>query len=219
MLTTLEPLVSLDRSTLRERALVALRAAITGGQYRPGDHLGEVELAKHLGISRGTVREALRHLEQEGLVEAGSRGRLRVNRLTADEIRGLYQVRAALEGLAAANIIRSPRRDESVAALRAALVRLAGGESDFRTKVEADLAFHLLLCELADNPMLVESWRHLEGRIRVSIMSHDATQLPGIMSEDRHATIVDAIEEGDIEATRRIVEEHMVAAADLYAAP
>jgi DNA-binding GntR family transcriptional regulator len=219
MLTTLEPLVSLDRSTLRERALVALRAAITGGQYRPGDHLGEVELAKHLGISRGTVREALRHLEQEGLVEAGSRGRLRVNRLTADEIRGLYQVRAALEGLAAANIIRSSRRDESVAALRAALVRLSGEESDFRSKVEADLAFHLLLCQLAENPMLVESWRHLEGRIRVSIMSHDSTQLPGIMSGDRHATIVDAIEEGDIEATRRIVEEHMVAAADLYAAP
>ena len=78
------------------------------GSYRPGDHLGEVELATGLGISRGTVREALRHLEQEGLVEAGPRGRLRVNSLTAEEIRGLYQVRAALEGLAATTIIRSP---------------------------------------------------------------------------------------------------------------
>jgi DNA-binding GntR family transcriptional regulator len=66
--------------------------------------------------------------------------------------------------------------------------------------------------------MLVESWRHLEGRIRVSIMSHDATQLPGIMSEDRHATIVDAIETGDVREALRIVDEHMTAAADLYAA-
>ncbi|MBA2550870.1 MAG: hypothetical protein H0V13_07445 [Nocardioidaceae bacterium] len=49
--------------------------------------------------------------------------------------------------------------------------------------------------------MLVESWRHLEGRIRVSIMSHDATQLPGIMSEHRHATIVDAIEKGGMVKT------------------
>lgn len=212
-----EPLVSLDRSTLRERALAALRAAITSGQYRPGDHLGEVELATNLGVSRGTVREALRALEQEGLVEAASRGRLRVNSLTSDEIRGLYQVRAALEGLAATNIIESPHRSESVAALRAALVRLAGKETGLLQKVEADLAFHLLLCELAGNPMLVESWRHLEGRIRVSIMSHDATKLPAIMSKDRHATIVDAIEEGDIGAARRIVEEHMSAAADLYA--
>jgi Enoyl-(Acyl carrier protein) reductase/Bacterial regulatory proteins, gntR family len=51
---SVEPLASLDRSTLRERALESLRSAITSGQYRPGDHLGEVELGKHLGVSRGT---------------------------------------------------------------------------------------------------------------------------------------------------------------------
>src|SRR5512135_1262952 len=48
----------------------------------PGDYLGEVELAGRLGISRGTVREALRHLQQEGLVTAGHRGMLRVNQLS-----------------------------------------------------------------------------------------------------------------------------------------
>jgi DNA-binding GntR family transcriptional regulator len=214
----MEPLTSPDRSTLRERALGALRAAITSGRYRPGDHLGEVELAGGLGISRGTVREALRHLEQEGLVEAGPRGRLRVNSLSGDEIRGLYQVRAALEGLAATTIIRSPRRAEAVAALRAALDELAEESSEFTERVEADLAFHLLLCQLADNPMLVESWRHLEGRIRVAIMSHDAAQLPGIMSRDRHAPILDAIERGDTAAALQVVEDHMAVAADLYAA-
>ena len=52
---SVEPLSSLDRSTLRERSLAALRTAITSGRYRPGDHLGEVELATHLGVSRGTV--------------------------------------------------------------------------------------------------------------------------------------------------------------------
>jgi DNA-binding GntR family transcriptional regulator len=216
--STMEPLTSLDRSTLRERALGALRAAITSGRYRPGDHLGEVELAGGLGISRGTVREALRHLEQEGLVEAGPRGRLRVNSLSGDEIRGLYRVRAALEGLAATTIIRSPRRAEAVTALRAALDELAEESSEFTQRVEADLAFHLLLCQLADNPMLVESWRHLEGRIRVAIMSHDAAQLPGIMSRDRHAPILDAIERGDTAAALQVVEDHMAAAADLYAA-
>lgn len=48
---SVEPLSSLDRSTLRERALSALRGAITSGRYRPGDHLGEVDLANHLGVS------------------------------------------------------------------------------------------------------------------------------------------------------------------------
>jgi DNA-binding GntR family transcriptional regulator len=212
-----EPLASLDRTTLRERALHALRGAITSGQYRPGDHLGEVELANRLAISRGTVREALRHLEQEGLVTAGHRGMLRVNQLSAAQIRGLYRVRAALEGLAVTTIIESPTRDAAVANLREALDRLAEAGSDFTDRVESDLGFHLLLCQLADNPMLVESWKHLEGRIRVAIMSHSSDQLPGIMSRDRHSPIVDAIEAGDATAARAVVEQHMAVAADLYA--
>jgi DNA-binding GntR family transcriptional regulator len=212
-----EPLASLDRTTLRERALHALRGAITSGQYRPGDHLGEVELANRLAISRGTVREALRHLEQEGLVTAGHRGMLRVNQLSAAQIRGLYRVRAALEGLAVTTIIESPTRDAAVANLREALDRLADAGSDFSDRVESDLAFHLLLCQLADNPMLVESWKHLEGRIRVAIMSHSSDALPGIMSRDRHSPIVDAIEAGDATAARAVVEQHMAVAADLYA--
>src|SRR3712207_9551360 len=77
-------LSALDRSTLRERSLEALRSAILSGRYRPGDHLGEVELAGSLGVSRGTVREALRHLQQEGLVTSGNRGMLRVNSLTPE---------------------------------------------------------------------------------------------------------------------------------------
>src|SRR5919107_1536268 len=123
---SVEPLSSLDRSTLRERALEALRAAIASGQYRPGDHLGEVELGKHLGVSRGTVREALRHLQQEGLVTAGNRGMLRVNSVSPKEIRELFRVRAALEGLAVAEIIASPQRADAAARLRAALEQLAG---------------------------------------------------------------------------------------------
>ena len=216
-MSALEPLTSLDKSTLRERALGALRVAITSGRYRPGDHLGEVELANRLAISRGTVREALRHLEQEGLVTAGHRGMLRVNQLSAAQIRGLYRVRAALEGLAVTTIIESPTRDAAVANLREALDRLADAGSDFTDRVESDLAFHLLLCQLADNPMLVESWKHLEGRIRVAIMSHSSDALPGIMSRDRHSPIVDAIEAGDATAARAVVEQHMAVAADLYA--
>jgi DNA-binding GntR family transcriptional regulator len=149
-------LSSLDRSTLRERALEALRSAITSGQYRPGDHLGEVELASHLGVSRGTVREALRHLQQEGLVTAGNRGMLRVNSLTPAEVRELFRVRAALEGVAVAEITASSEREAAVVRLREALTLLADADGDFAARVEADLGFHLLLCQLAGNSMLVE---------------------------------------------------------------
>ena len=214
----MDPLASLDRSTLRERALEALRAAITSGQYRPGDHLGEVELAKNLGVSRGTVREALRHLQQEGLVTAGNRGMLRVNSLSPEEIRELFQVRAALEGLAVATIIASPDRQTAVSSLRNSLTGLEDAEG-FAERVESDLNFHLLLCRLAGNSMLVDAWRHLEGRIRVAIMNGGVEQAPTMMSRDRHSPIIDAIDNGDVSAALSVVDEHMSAAAGHFAHP
>lgn len=214
---SVEPLASLDRSTLRERALDALRSAVVSGRYRPGDHLGEVELASHLGISRGTVREALRHLQQEGLVVAGTRGMLRVNRLDGDEVRDLFRVRAALESLAVSEIIARSDRPQAVEALRRSVAGLAGTEGDFAARVEADLGFHLLLCRLSGNSMLVDSWRHLEGRIRVTIMNGDPTNSPVMMAGDRHAPIVDAIADGDVATAVATVEQHMHAAAEHFA--
>jgi DNA-binding GntR family transcriptional regulator len=216
---TAEPLVNLDRSTLRERALEALRSAITSGQYRPGDHLGEVELATNLGISRGTVREALRHLQQEGLVTASNRNMLRVSTISPRDVRELFRVRAALEGLAISEIIASPQRKKAVRALREALSRLADTDDagDFTTRLEADLGFHLLLCELSGNAVLVEAWRYLEGRIRVTIMNCESVDTPSMMARTRHAPIVDAIERGDVEAARSVIEHHMAAAAQQYA--
>lgn len=214
---SVESLQSVDRSTLRERVLRALRTAVTSGAYRPGDHLGEVELAAKLGVSRGTVREALRHLQQEGLVRAGARGMLRVNSLAAEEIRGLFRVRAALEGLAVTEVIASPDRVAAVAALRSAVFALDEAGEDFAARVEADLGFHVRLCELSGNTMLVDSWRHLEGRIRVTIMSRDPADAPAMMTTSRHSVIIDAIERGDLTAAVAVVEEHMAAAADHYA--
>lgn len=213
---SVEPLPTMDRSTLRERVLRALRTAITAGTYRPGDHLGEVELAERLGVSRGTVREALRHLQQEGLVRAGTRGMLRVNSLSPEEIRGMFRVRAALEGLAVTEIIARPDRAKAVSTLRAAVDELAAAGEDFAARVEADLGFHVRLCELSGNAMLVESWRHLEGRIRVTIMSRDQEEAPAMMTPARHVAIIEAIEAGDVPGAVAVVDEHMAAAADHF---
>jgi DNA-binding GntR family transcriptional regulator len=212
---SVESLSALDRSTLRERSLEALRSAILSGRYRPGDHLGEVELAGSLGVSRGTVREALRHLQQEGLVTAGNRGMLRVNSLSSAEVHELFRVRAALEGLAVREVIASPRREAAAEALRAAVERLSD-EGDPSVRMEADLAFHLLLCQLSGNSMLVEAWQRLEGRMRVAILNGAAWQAP-MMARDRHVPIVEAIERGDVEAAVRVVDEHMAGAAEHFA--
>jgi DNA-binding GntR family transcriptional regulator len=210
---TADALPSLDRSTLRERALAALRSAILSGQYRPGDHLGEVEIAARLSISRGTVREALRHLQQEGLVAAGVRGMLRVRVLSANEVRELFRVRGALEGLAVVEIIDSSRRDEAVTALDAALAELDRA-TGLQERIEADLGFHVRLCEMSGNSMLLQTWRHLEGPTRVVVMNAAAGQREVTMSADHHRPIVRAIERGDAAAAQAVLEEHMATAAE-----
>ncbi|KUN62670.1 GntR family transcriptional regulator [Streptomyces griseorubiginosus] len=213
-----QALSGLTRSkTLREQALVALRTAITTGQYGPGDHLGEVEIAEHLSVSRGTVREALRHLQQEGLVTAGARGMLRVSRLTPTEVRELFEVREALEGLAVAQIIASSRRQEAAEALRAALDRLRDAftsGADLAATVEADLGFHQLLCELSGNSVLLRTWRQLEGPMRVVIMSAAGDRRDAAMSAPSHAPIADAIARGDAAAAQEILHTHMTSAVE-----
>jgi DNA-binding GntR family transcriptional regulator len=136
--------------------------------------------------------------------------------LSPREVRELFRVRAALEGLAAAEVIASKGRTEAVARLREALTQL-DANGDFATMLDADLGFHLLLCRLSGNSMLVDTWRHLEGRTRVMIMSGESANTPSMMVRDRHAPIVDAIETGDAAAAMAVVQEHMAAAAAQYA--
>ncbi len=205
---------TLQRSTLRERCLAALRSALTTGRFRPGAHLSEVDLAGKFGVSRATVREALRHLQQEGLVEAGSRGMLHVRRLDARDIRELYSVRAALEALAAEALAIQDQRAPAVTTLRHRLACFGTDGSDLSAQIEADLAFHLTLCELSGNRTLARSWRLIEGSIRMTIMHAGLERALHNMAAARHRPIVDAIESGDAASARKIVFEHMGQAAE-----
>ena len=206
-------LVALDRTSLRERAMGVLRSAVTSGEIAPGTKLVETELSAAMGISRGTLREALRQLEYEGLLEVGERGRLTVRTLTDAEILDVFAVRAALEGLAASIVSARPDRAALVARLQAALDALEAAGGSITDTVEVDLAFHRLLCELTGNPTLVRTWEALTGPIRMSIMFAGTDKALANMSADRHRDLVDAIATGDPDAARTAVEEHMREAA------
>ena len=189
-------LLGLQKTNLRQQAVTALRTAITSGELRPRSALVETELSERLQISRGTLREALRQLQQEGLVVTGARGRLHVRHLDTKEIQDIFSVRAALEGLAAAEIAKHAERARIVADLRAALDLMGKAPKDetLDARIEADLDFHRLLCRSADNETLLHSWSNLEGSIRMSIMYAGRDRAVGNMDADRHHEIVDAIE-------------------------
>jgi DNA-binding GntR family transcriptional regulator len=203
----------LAKTSLREQALDQLRNAVTSGEIQPGSRLIETELSAALGISRGTLREALRQLQQEGLVEAGERGRLTVRTLSDQEILDMFAVRAALEGLAA--FIVSGRTDHGplIAQLQAALDALEAARGSIKQMVEIDLNFHRLLCELTGNTTLLRTWEALAGSIRMSIMFSGTDKAVTNMSVPRHQKLIDAIATGDPDVARAAVDTHMAEAA------
>lgn len=208
------PLLGLEKKSLREQALSALRIAITSGELEPGRHLVETELSDMLQISRGTLREALRQLEQEGLLSAGPRGRLSVRHLDAKEIRDIFAVRAALESLAARTLCDLPDRVQVTASLRAAIEAMAAAaQGSLEERIESDLEFHRTMCRLTGNETLLHSWESLEGSIRMSIMYAGVERAVSNMSVDRHYDIVTAIESGDASLARQTILEHMDGAA------
>ena len=93
MPSPLSSLGSISTQTRRELILDRLRAAISAGELSPGTHLAEIELSEALGVSRGTLREALRHLQQEGLLTSDSRGRLSVRVVSEKEVEEIFDVR------------------------------------------------------------------------------------------------------------------------------
>ncbi|WP_113718377.1 GntR family transcriptional regulator [Arthrobacter dokdonensis] len=208
-------LLGLEKKSLREQAVSALRAAITSGALEPGRHLVETELSDMLQISRGTLREALRQLEQEGLLSAGARGRLSVRHLDAKEIRDIFAVRATLESLAVRTLCELPNRSAVIKSLRAAANHMkSAAKGTLEARIESDLEFHRTLCKLSDNQTLLHSWESLEGSIRMSIMFAGLERAVKNMDVDRHLEIVEAIETGDPEAAQSAVLGHMDVAAE-----
>jgi DNA-binding GntR family transcriptional regulator len=167
-----------------------------------------------LQISRGTLREALRQLEQEGLLSAGPRGRLSVRHLDEKEIRDIFAVRAALESLAARTLCELPDRQHVTQSLHKAIDAMsATADGTLEERIESDLEFHRTLCRLTGNETLLHSWESLEGSIRMSIMFAGREKGVSNMSVDRHRDIVAAIDTGDAALTRKTILEHMDTAA------
>jgi DNA-binding GntR family transcriptional regulator len=210
------PPTAVNRQTLREQVLDRLRDEITSGQLLPGTDLIETELADGYGVSRGTVREALRVLQQARLVSGDSRVKLRVHTASQKEIAEIFNVRASLEGMAVRDIIASPSRERAAAKLRAALPP-EDLQRDFTTHMNLDLAFHETICELSGNTTLLELWRGLEDRMRIVFFSAGEKEPAPIMSKSHHEPIVRCVEQGDVHLAQATLLRHMNAASRRWA--
>lgn len=202
--------------SLRERVTDTLREAILTGRFAPGERLVERELWQSLGISRTVVREALQHLQAEGLIElVPNRGPV-VRTVTADDARALYEVRGALEALGGAGFARHASAAQ-VASLREALdaLRAPGLAQDAEALLAAKNAFYRILLEGCGNPVVGQMLTRLNNRI--SMLRRVSLAAPGRLPRTivELEAIVEAIERGDDERAGELCRQHVEQAAEV----
>lgn len=198
-----------DRSTLRERCTAYVREQIISGALQPGEHIKEIPLSEAVGVSRGTLRESLRPLESEGLVVSDGRGHMLVRQLSSKEILEVFEVRKALEVLAASKLARRADREETAAELRRLLEPLKDADVPFARQIELDVAFHTRLCEMTGSETLLTSWTRLIGQIEMMIIASGPVRASDRMRYAEHVALADAIATGDVEHVTDVVSSHM----------
>lgn len=208
-----EPLVPIKLDSykpLRELVFEALREAIINGQLAPGERLMEIQLAEELGVSRTPVREAIRKLELEGLVLMVPRKGAYVATFSMRDVVEVFEIRGALEGLAAAlaaERITEPELEE----LERHLVKSAEiiDHADLQGMVEVDTGFHQILYQASRNERLAQIINNL--REQIHRFRQTSLSYPGRMkfALEEHREIVDAISARDSELARKLAQEHV----------
>jgi DNA-binding GntR family transcriptional regulator len=196
--------------TLRQEVVEELRGMITRGDLKPGDRLVEDRLAEQLGVSRNPVREAIRALENTGLVEVRPRKGAYVSSFDVGDVRKLLELRAVLEAYAAELAAAAAHADpDGVARLTALLEggRAASASDDLVRAAECHRDFHLAVERMADNPYLAHAVAPLRHQTELvfSVISAQREQ----MSWDEHEQVRDAIAAGDVTAARDATHAHM----------
>ena len=196
--------------SVQQQAASKLRAAILAGVFQPGDRLVEADLCERLGVSRPSVREALRSLEAEKLVAiVPNRGPL-VPLITWEQAKEIYQVRVLLEGEAAAAFARRATA-QGVQGMQAALADFSKAEKtgDPVELVNATSRFYDEILKGCGNTVIRDILNGLLARI--TFLRSRSMSAPGRAKHSAREmkAILQAIQKGDADAARKAAVEHV----------
>ncbi|MGW3955583.1 GntR family transcriptional regulator [Streptomyces sp. NPDC004752] len=202
----------LDGGSMKDAIVRQLRQDIVSGAIAYGEKLSEARLAQRFGVSRMPVREALKELEGAGFVTIERRRGTFVKRLSRHEILDLFEVREAVEGMAArlcanrANNEIVARLDETMIALAAAV---AAGDNDGYSATDERL--HELIAEGAGNDRLTDHYRLLVQQLHRGLLSSIVTRRTGRMERSlaEHQAIIKAIRTHDADAAEQAMRAHV----------
>lgn len=196
---------------LRDVVFNTLRQAILRGELKPGERLMEIALSNRLGVSRTPVREAIRMLEQEGLVIMVPRKGAQVAQITERDLTDVLEVRLGLEELAvrfACERITDEELEELKQALRG--FEKSMDEADLGVLAEADVKFHEIIYRATHNERLVQ----IINNIREQMYRYRIEYLKDVESRkmlvEEHYAIWEALKRRDKESAVRQICEHIV---------
>lgn len=201
---------SSDQYSLRGRVFHKIRTDILNGKYKENEELKEVAIGQELGVSRTPVREALRQLELEGLVQIIPNRGAFVTGIQAKDVRDIYMIRARLEGLCARwaceNITKElmDEMEENVY-----LAEFHAQKGNMEQMTELDNQFHRILYEAGASKMLEHlliDYHQYVMRIRRKTLS---TPERALASNQEHRGIMEAIKANDPNLAERLADEHM----------
>ncbi len=204
-----------QRKRLADEVYAQLVAAIMRREIGPEDRLVQEKLAADMQISRTPVREALMRLEQEGVLEVSTRGSFKLYNMDAQEVRELYQSRAAVEGQCA-RILAVNHTEEDIAYLRSKVKKEeAVSENTARAYFEANRNIHRAFVEVAGNRFLLDMFDMIWGKAMAFCLFAEIENVDLKKSLGDHMQLVDVIESGDKTATLEKFIDHIQDGFDL----
>jgi len=194
---------------LRDVVFDCLREAIISGTLRPGERLMEIQLAEEMGVSRTPVREAIRKLELEGLVVIAARRGAYVSDISIKDISNVFEIRAALEGLAAS--LAAERISEKELDEMERVLALASGEEagDVEELIRRDNQFHTLIYQASRNERLVNILSNLQEQVDRFRAISLATPGRGREAMAEHQKIAEAIAGRNAEEALSLGQQHV----------
>lgn len=200
---------SIERKVLRYEIKKILTDAILNREILPGERIIETRIARELNVSQAPVREAIRELEQMGLVETEPYRGASVKKINNREIVDSYKLRSFLEGYAA-EIIAEKINDETIEQFSALLneMKKSAQENNRSRFIEMDIAFHELLIKSTDSNILHRVWS-LVNMAHLPYLTFVKSTMGFDDLVQRHEIILSALVNRDPKGSREAVQNHI----------
>lgn len=200
-----------ERRVLHETVLVQLLMAIRNGQVKPGERIREADIAERLGLSRGTVREALLRLEQDGVVVSQPHRGTYIAPITLQDAAELFSLRRVLESFAielAGPNLTGVALEDLTTTVRAMVAAAEAG--DLAEHRRLDLQFHEQLCLLSGHRQLYKAWASLVLRLWLIYFDRQGrfTENPTERAA-AHYELIEILRRGDVAAAKTWIEQHI----------